>query len=106
MIWYASRTAVPAVLGQRGRGQRGERNALVGRPEQHVELDAGVGDRSRVVATEPRCGIPRVKQTGVEKVGADTARLQRELTEAQHAEFERELNKFTFVGLHDSWLSV
>jgi hypothetical protein len=61
--------AAMMVLGQRhGRGGR-ERNALVGGPEQHVELEAGARERGRVTLAEHRDGLAVVEQPALKKYG-------------------------------------
>ena len=93
------------MLGQRGRRQRDQRNALVGGAEQHVEVDARLAGRSRVVAAELGERVARVEESGVEEVRADAAGLQLELAELQHADFQRQLDELRLVSAHGSALA-
>src|SRR5215218_2037946 len=85
---------VPAfVFGERRRCRRHERDALVGRPEQHVERHARGSRRMRIKATERGDGATGIEQTGIEEIGTRTTGFKCELTEAQYAEFETELDE-------------
>ena len=88
------------MLGERCRGQRRQRDALVGRTKQHVEANVGLGDRGRVVAPQLGRGVAGVEETGVEKVRAGAPGFQREFTEPQYTEFECQFDEFSFVATH------
>ena len=95
------RQAADAVLfGQCGGRYGHQRDALVGRPEQHVELNARIDDGTRVIAAECRGGTAGIEQAGVEKVRTDAAGFECELAEAQYAEFDSEIDEFVLVILH------
>jgi hypothetical protein len=78
---------------QRHRGGRGERNALVGRAEQHVELDAGIEQRLRIEVGEPAQGRAVMEQPGVEEIRGGAAGLGDEFAKAQDAGIDRECNE-------------
>jgi len=71
----------------------GERDSLVCRAEEHVVLDAGLDDGGGVVLAELRELLARVEETCVEEVGAGTARLEREVAEAEHFRVDAELQE-------------
>src|SRR5690348_17328473 len=56
------------VLAQRDGRRRRERNALVGRAEQHVVLEARARERRRVTLTEHRDRLAVVEEAGVEEI--------------------------------------
>ena len=84
------------MLGERGRRGRHERNALVGRPEQHVERHARQRRGARIEAAERTDGVARAEQAGVEEIRTHASGFQFELAEAQYAEVEAEADE---VGL-------
>src|ERR1043165_9109733 len=85
---------VTAVLfGERDRCRRNQRDALVGRTEQHVERPLRALDGVGVVTTERAERAPGVEQSSVEKVRAQPAGFQLELAEAQHAEVQAQLDE-------------
>ncbi len=59
------------VLGERHGHRRHQRNALVGRAEQHVELNARLDNGVGVVAAQPGQRLAGVKGAGVKEVRAD-----------------------------------
>merc|ERR1719174_2640725 len=89
---------VPVVLAGHGDSYGGdERDALVGRAEEAIELHAAGHDRVRVELAEPGERAPRVEEAGVEEVRGGAARLQRELAEAEHILLESELDEAPLV---------
>src|SRR5664280_2261166 len=94
------------VLGELHRGGRGERNALVRRAQQHVEIEVPRVDRRRVRPSESRQLHAGVELAGVEEVGRCTAGLERELPELQHLMGEGERDEVTLVVLHGASLGV
>jgi hypothetical protein len=68
-------------------------NALVGRPEQDIEVDAGGEDAARVKIAESRQRSAVAEQAGIEEVGAESAGLGLEFAKAQHAQFAGEGDK-------------
>ena len=97
----AERNIHVLVLGQRGRRQCGERDALVSRAKNHVEANAGLGNCRGVITPEPGHSVAGVEQPRVEEVGADASGLERKLAKAQYAELECKVDEFSFVGLHE-----
>jgi len=88
------------LLGQRhGSGGR-QRNALVGRAEQHIEVDTGLHQRGRIEASELGQRQAAVEQAGIEEVGAGAPGLEGELTETQHAAFDGKTDEFALIRLH------
>ena len=71
--------AARVLAGQRGR----QRDALVGRAEQQVEVQACRFDRVGVAAGEFRECDAGVEAPGIEEIRAVASRFQRELAEAQ-----------------------
>src|SRR5690606_25367237 len=71
--------AARVLAGQR----RGQRDALVGGPEQEVEADAGGVDGIGVAAGQGGQRGARVEAAGIEEVRAVAARLQGEFPEAK-----------------------
>src|SRR5262249_11478376 len=94
------RVVVVVMLGECRRREHDERNTLVGRTEQHVELEVEARDRGRVAARELRGCIAAVEQAGIEKVGTDAARLEREFAESQNAELEGQFQELCLVRFH------
>src|SRR5690606_7256918 len=84
--------AVPG--GKRGGSDGGERNALVGRTEDHVDGDAAADDGLRLPGAEARARGTGVEQAGIEEVRACASRFQREFAEAQHVALDGEGKKF------------
>ena len=78
---------------QRDGERRGERDALVGRTEQHVEREPGRVQRIGVALAERGQRGPGVEQAGIEEIRAGAPGFQRELAEAQHAAIEREVEE-------------
>ena len=85
--------------------RRDERNALVGRPEEHVEVDAaglfGLKQRLGVVGAELIEEAAGVEETGIEEVGAHAARLGLEFAEAKDVGIEGEFDELGVIGSHD-----
>ena len=76
-----------------------ERDALVGRAENHVELDAA-GDEGLCIELRELAQLgPVIKQACVEKIRRQAAGLGLELTEAQHAGLDRELHEVLSQGV-------
>src|SRR5699024_11505969 len=87
-------------FGGRDGGGGGQRDALVGRAEQHVHADAACSQAFGI-------GLAEAGQAGaggdlaeVEKVWTLAAGLEREITKAQHAVVQRKLDEIVLVGLH------
>ena len=85
---------------QRHGGGRDERDALVGRTEQHVEGEAGMHDSLRVTARQERKPGAGIEQAGVEEIRADSAGLQRKTAEAQYFLVDDEFEKPALKVLH------
>ncbi len=88
------------LLGERGGRQGRERDAFVRGTEDHVEFDIGGRDGCRIEAADSCCSVAGVEKPCVEEIRADAAGLQGELPEPQHAEFQRQVDKFLLVGSH------
>ena len=96
----SKRQVATVMIGQRhGTGGR-QRNALVSGAEQHINSNAAGCDRLGIEAPQPRQGGTATKQSGIEKIGADTTRLECKLAEFQHTLFNGELDELTLIGLH------
>ena len=89
------------VIGQRNAGSRCQRNTFIGGAEQDVERCARVNNGLRIEAAQSGQMSAAVKQTGIEEVGADAARFERELSKAQYTDLDGELQNFFFVRVHD-----
>ena len=94
------RIVVVVMLGERRGRERDERDALVGRTEEHVERNVERGDRRGVTAAELRGRVAGVEQAGIEEVRAHSSGLEREFAESKHSELERKLQKLRLVRLH------
>src|SRR4249919_507173 len=81
---------VAAAPGEFARHRRRQRDALVGRPEQHVERHARLAQRVGVARGQLGQCRAAVEATGVEEVRALAPRLQRERAEAQGLRTQRE----------------
>ncbi len=75
-----------------GKGGR-QRDALVGRAEQQVEVDARRLQRVGVAAGQARERRAGAELPGVEEIRAGAPGLERELAEAQGVGFDRELEE-------------
>ena len=84
---------VAAEPGELDRHRRGERDALVGGAEQHVEFEARGEQAARIKFGQPAELGAVVEQAGVEEIGREPARLGLEFAEAQHAGIDRELHE-------------
>ena len=94
------RQVATVMIGQRhGTGCR-QRNPLVSGAEQHINSNAAGCNRLGIEAAQPRQGGTATKQSGIEEIGADTARLESKLAEFQHTLFNGELDELTLIGLH------
>ncbi len=79
------------VLGQGDGSGRDQWNALVGRPEQQVELQPGLHQCAGIAGAQGCHRDAVAEQAGVEEVGADTAGFKAwEFAEAQCLARERE----------------
>ena len=87
-------------VGERDRGCGGQRDAFVGRPEQHVEGDAGSERRLRVRAPERGERRARIDHPGVEEIRTHAAGLEREFAEAQRVLGQGEVEERLLVGKH------
>jgi len=94
------RQVAPVLFGQRDGGGRGQRDALVGRAEQHVDLDPGIDERGGVGAAQScQCGA-RIDPAHVEEVRTQPAGLERELAEAQHLPAQGQFDEVALVVVH------
>ncbi|MNN47286.1 hypothetical protein D3C81_1617010 [compost metagenome] len=89
------------VLGQRHGGCGGQRDALVGRAEQHIERNAAIDHGSRIESAELGEGETAVEQAGIEEIGAGTPGLESELTETQYSALDGKANEIALVRLHE-----
>src|SRR5690554_1343905 len=94
------RQVTPVVIGQRHCTGSRQRNTLVSRTEQYIGCNAAGGDRLGIETPQPRQGGTATKQSGIEEIGAHTARLECKLAEFQHTLFDGELDELTLIGLH------
>jgi len=83
MIW----NGVKSFILQHGSDAGRQRDALVSRPEQHIESEPGGLYRLRVAVRQQGQAAAIVKTTRIEKVRAETAGFQGELAETQVAAF-------------------
>ncbi len=88
------------LVGQRNGCGRGQRDALVGGAEQHVDFDAGVDHRRGIGAAQlGQCGTG-IDPTHVEEVRALPARLESEFTKAQDVALKREIDEVALIVVH------
>ena len=87
------------MIGQRHGGGRRQRDALVGRAEQHVRLEPAMRDGLGIEAAQARQRTAALEQTGVEEIGADPPGLEGEFTELEHAFVDGELDELPLVRL-------
>src|SRR5690606_37694901 len=88
-------------VSQRDRRGRGERNALVGRAEEQIDvLRAIVYQCLGIIAAQPGQAVAGVEQAGIEEVGALAAGLEGKFAEAQHVAIQREANEFPLILVH------
>ena len=88
---------------------RGQRDALVGRPEQHIELRYGFFHLQQPVGVETgQAAQPFavVEEPRIEEVRRQPPRLRLELAEAQRSGVERELDKLVGKIFHHRCLHV
>src|SRR5690606_32320913 len=85
---------------QCGSGGRDQRNALVGRTEEHVEGEAGLNNRRGITATQHRQRGAIVKGASIEEVRTYASGLQCELAKAQRVARQRETDEIVPVVLH------
>src|SRR5262249_19674716 len=89
----APRHIAAVLVRERDSGRAHERDAFVGRAEQHIELEVRALDGSCVELAELGESPSRIEEPRVEEVGTRAAGLELELAEAQHAEFEAEIDE-------------
>ncbi|MNP36993.1 hypothetical protein D3C76_1304170 [compost metagenome] len=89
------------MLCQRHGGGRRQRDALVGRAEQHIERNAAIDHCSRIESAELGEGEAAVEQAGVEEIRAGTPGLESELTETQYSALDGKANEIALVRLHE-----
>ena len=77
-----------------------EGNALIGRPEKHVESHIRLGDCFGIKAPELRGGIACVEKTGVKKIRANPSRLERKLSESENTELQCQFDELSFISSH------
>ena len=99
----APRQVTLVMLSQRDGCRRRQRNTFVGRPEDHIEIDAAVGNSCGVEAAQLCQRRATVEQSGIEEVGAGAPGLQGELTEAQNPALDGEANELALVRLHEEY---
>ncbi len=85
---------------QRRGGGGSERNALVGRSEQHVEGQARTHDGFGIAAAEHCKRSAVIEGTGVEEIRTHTSGFQREFAEPQNVAGEGEADEFVLVVVH------
>ena len=88
------------MVGQRNAGGGGQRDTLVGRAKQHVKLAAAIDNGLCITTPQPSQVFTGIEQPGVEEVGAGAARFQGELTKAQYAGADGEIDKVVLVVFH------
>lgn len=88
------------VIGEGHSGHAGQRNTLVGRPQQHIEFDTGVDDTSSIEAAQGCEGRAAVEGASVEEIGALAPGLECEIAKAQHIVAPRQTDEFLLVSLH------
>ena len=97
--------SVAAEAGEVHRDARRKGDALVGRPEDHVELDAaliaGGEERFGVESAETVEQRAGVEESRVEEVGRQAPGLGLELAEAEDVRVERKLDELLLGRLHD-----
>lgn len=81
-------------------GSGGQRNALIGRPENNVIIQAAAFQRSSVGFAELQEIIAGVKQARIEKVGAGAAGFQRELSKTEYVPGNGKSNKIVLIVVH------
>src|SRR5205085_11618560 len=91
-------------VGKRDGGRGGERNALVSRPEDHVEADPGGERRLRVMAGKLAQLAPVVEEPGVEEVRRQAPGLGLELPEAKDPGADGELDELAAERVA-SWIA-
>ena len=92
---------IAAVLIRKRDGSNGsQRNSLVGRAEQHIEVEAGFGQGPGVVSPEFRQRTAIIKKPGVEEIRTHPPRLELELTKLEYAFLDGQVDEFFFVFLH------
>ncbi|MNI46688.1 hypothetical protein D3C73_1011640 [compost metagenome] len=79
---------------QRHRRGGRQRNALVRRAKQHVELHTGIQQRLGVELGQLADRAAAVEQAGIEEVRADPTRFDLEAAKAQHAFIKGEADEF------------
>ena len=82
----------------------GQRNALVGRTEQHKGLWLGIVQGTRVEAGKARKCLAGIEQPHIEEVRTDPTGFEGKLSEAQYATVDSELKERVFGVLHHSGL--
>ena len=101
--------AVAAVLNflavkllQSNGGNDGQRNALVGRAEYHIEIQAEVVMNSAsVVFAQALQLTTRNVGAGIHEEGRFAPALKREFAELEHMAFHHELDEFFLICLHE-----
>src|SRR5690606_15191507 len=89
------------MFGQRDRRGRRQRNAFIGRAEDHIELDATVDNGRRIETSQLGQGRAAVEQTGIEEIGAGAPGFQSELTKAQNPALDGEADELALIRLHE-----
>ena len=79
----------------------GQRDSLVGRSEQYVEVGAVFGcDRFRIVAAQPAELFTGAVKTGIYKEWCIAAAFGHESTKFQDLTIHHKFNKFLFILFH------
>ncbi len=88
------------VIRQGDRRGSGQRDALVGGPEKHIELDTRSDDGLGVTTPQLRQGLPGAEQTGIEEIGAAATGFEGEITETQRLHLQRQGHKLLLISFH------
>ena len=94
-------------LVQRHSGDHRKRDALVRRPEHHIEIESEIlFDSLCVVDTQTVQLIACNVGARIHEEGRLPSALQREFAELEHIALDHELNELFFVGFHQSSLRM
>src|SRR5690554_1643895 len=86
------------MAGKGDRGRCGQGNALVGGPEQHIEVQARVHQRLRVELCQAAYGSARIEKARIKKIGADPPRFDFELPKTQDSLIQGETHEIRTIG--------
>ena len=91
---------VAAAGGQRDRKRGCQRDTLVGRPEQHVEAQAGGVEGIGITLAQHFERGAGVEQPGIEEIGTGAAGLEGELAKTQDLPVQRQVQEAALVRFH------